>query len=201
MLDRFRSFLAGKLSGLLKLYPAARREIAIEESLSFETNIAVNRLWYRGDSWELAQAYRQIVGASHSFWGSVPTYGMEIRKIHTGLPQTMVNMLSGLIAADLQEVQFPSESQKLLWQQIAQENDFCELVKRSITETLVTGDGAFKISLHPQVSRFPILEFYGQTVWNSGGSPAEYTRSSSARLMPTTAAGTTRCTNTTAGVM
>lgn len=41
------------------------------------------------------------------------------------------------------------------------ENDFCELVKRSITETLVTGDGAFKISLHPQVSRFPILEFYG----------------------------------------
>ena len=161
MLDRFRSFLAGKLPGLLKLYPAARREIAIEESLSFETNIAVNRLWYRGDSWELAQAYRQIGGASHSFWGSVPTYGMEIRKIHTGLPQTMVNMLSGLIAADLQEVQFPSESQKLLWQQIAQENDFCELVKRSITETLVTGDGAFKISLHPQVSRFPILEFYG----------------------------------------
>lgn len=104
MLDRFRSFLAGKLPGLLKLYPAARREIAIEESLSFETNIAVNRLWYRGDSWELAQAYRQIGGASHSFWGSVPTYGMEIRKIHTGLPQTMVNMLSGLIAADLQEV-------------------------------------------------------------------------------------------------
>ena len=49
MLDRFRSFLAGKLPGLLKLYPAARREIAIEESLSFETNIAVNRLWYRGD--------------------------------------------------------------------------------------------------------------------------------------------------------
>ena len=44
MLDRFRSFLAGKLPGLLKLYPAARREIAIEESLSFETNIAVNRL-------------------------------------------------------------------------------------------------------------------------------------------------------------
>lgn len=161
MFDRFRSFLSGKLQGLLKLFPAPHREITVEESLSFETNIAVNRLWYRGDGWELAQAYRQIGETSCSFWGSVPTHGLEIRKIHTGLPQTMVNMLSGLIAADLQEVQFPSESQKLLWQQMETENNFCELIKYAITETLVTGDGAFKISLNAPVSPHPILEFYG----------------------------------------
>lgn len=66
MFDRFRSFLSGKLQGLLKLFPAPHREITVEESLSFETNIAVNRLWYRGDGWELAQAYFMHIGRQTS---------------------------------------------------------------------------------------------------------------------------------------
>lgn len=160
MLDRFRSFLAGKIRGLLKLYPAAAHEITVEENLCFETNIAVNKLWFRGDGYELAQAYKQIDGMSGSFWGSVPTRGLEIRKIHTGLPKTMVNMLSGLVADDLQDLKFQSEADKLLWDSIAEENDFEGLVKQSIAQTLVTGDGAFKISMDSSVSEYPILEFY-----------------------------------------
>ena len=36
-----------------------------------------------------------------------------------------------------------------------------EKVGRAVAECLVTGDGAFKISLDPQAAPGPILEFYG----------------------------------------
>ncbi len=160
MFDRIKTSIVDKLRGFLKIYPAADQQISIRENMSFDMNIAVNKLWYRGDSYELSQAYRQISGMSCSFWGSVPTHGLEIRKIHTGLPKTMVNILSGMIADDLQDLKFQSESDKLLWDDMDKENHLKDVVKQAISQTLVTGDGAFKISIDSEISAFPILAFY-----------------------------------------
>ena len=51
-------------------------------------------------------------------------------------------------------------SRQTEWDKIAEENDFIELVKQAITETLYIGDGAFKISFDTNLSKYPILEFY-----------------------------------------
>lgn len=41
------------------------------------------------------------------------------------------------------------------------DNDLPRLISQAVAETLVTGDGAFKISLDPDISDGPILEFWG----------------------------------------
>ncbi len=160
MLDKIKTGIADRIRSFLKIYPAAQQQIHIRENLGFDVNIALNRIWYRGDSYELSQAYEQIDGMSCSFWGAVSTHGLEIRKIHTGLPKTMVNILSGMIADDLQDLKFQTESDKLIWDDIDRENHLKEVVKKSISQALVTGDGAFKISINPEIGGFPILEFY-----------------------------------------
>ena len=96
MFERLKLNLSNKMRSFLRIYPSMGNNFQINELLDFDSNVAVNKIWYRGDSYELEQLYKQIDNKNFSFWGSVPTRGMEIRKIHTGLPKTMVNILSGL---------------------------------------------------------------------------------------------------------
>ncbi len=160
MLNGLKSYFRDKLYSFLQLHPAQTPALSITESLRFETNIAVNRLWYRGDGYELNQAYRQLPSTLRTFWGSVPTTGLEIRKIHTGLPKTIVNMLTGLIVDDLQELTFEKSTDFELWQEMEKETAFKRLMRQAVEQVLVTGDGAFKISLDASVSPYPILEFF-----------------------------------------
>ena len=124
------------------------------------SNVAVNKIWYRGESYELSQLYKQLDDNQYGFWGSVPTAGIEIRKIHTGLPKIMVNLLSSVVADDMQDVKFISEADNTLWRDIATENVFDTLIKTAINKTLYTGDGAFKISIDTDISQLPIIEFF-----------------------------------------
>ena len=160
MFERLKLNLSNKMRSFLRIYPSMGNNFQINELLDFDSNVAVNKIWYRGDSYELEQLYKQIDNKDFSFWGSVPTRGMEIRKIHTGLPKTMVNILSGLIADDLQAVEFVHDSDANIWDEIDKENQFNDLVKNAIAKTLFTGDGAFKITIDTSISKYPILEFY-----------------------------------------
>ena len=72
----------------------------------------------------------------------------------------MVNLLSSVVADDMQDVQFTSEADNTLWRDIAEENTFDTLVKSAINKTLYTGDGAFKISIDTDISQLPIIEFF-----------------------------------------
>lgn len=160
MFEKVKESIASKMRSFLKIYTANGTSFKINELLDFDSNVAVNKIWFRGESYELSQLYKQLDDNQFGFWGSVPTQGIEIRKIHTGLPKTMVNIMSGVVADDMQDVKFGSEAHKSLWKQIDEENVFDNLVKDAISKVLYTGDGAFKISIDTDISQLPIIEFF-----------------------------------------
>ena len=160
MFERVKESIASKMRSFLKIYTANGTSFNINELLDFDSNVAVNKIWFRGESYELSQLYKQLDDNQFGFWGSVPTAGIEIRKIHTGLPKTMVNIMSGVVTDDMQDVKFGSEAHNSLWREIAEENVFDNLVKNAISKVLYTGDGAFKISIDTDISQLPIIEFF-----------------------------------------
>ena len=160
MFEKVKESIASKMRSFLKIHTANGKSFNIDELLDFDSNVAVNKIWYRGESYELSQLYKQLDDNQYGFWGSVPTAGIEIRKIHTGLPKIMVNLLSSVVADDMQDVKFTSEADNTLWHDIAEENTFDVLVKSAINKTLYTGDGAFKISIDTDISQLPIIEFF-----------------------------------------
>ena len=112
----------------LRIQPADDSFMQVRELMDFKTNAFKNRIWYRGDSYELNQLYAQIENHNASFWGSVPTKGMEIRKIHTGLPKTVVNTLANLVVSDLADIQVDDAGRQVIWDEIALENNFKKIV-------------------------------------------------------------------------
>ena len=119
MFEKVKESIASKMRSFLKIYTANGKSFNINELLDFDSNVAVNKIWYRGESYELSQLYKQLDDNQYGFWGSVPTAGIEIRKIHTGLPKTIVNTLANVVADDLQDVKFTSEADNSLWRDIA----------------------------------------------------------------------------------
>lgn len=158
---------------IMRIQPAQdNNTIIIREPFSYETSVLRNQLWYRGDPSELDQFYKQTANDSVSksrFWAAVPSEDLSIRKIHSGLPAMIVERLSDIVIADLDGIVLKAEEQTKLWGDIAEDNDFDELLGDSITEALVSGDGAFKITVDPKVTEYPIIEFYS-------GDQVEYKR-------------------------
>lgn len=160
MFEKVKESIASKMRSFLKIYTANGTSFNINELLDFDSNVAVNKIWFRGESYELSQLYKQLNDNQFGFWGSVPTQGIEIRKIHTGLPKTMVNIMAGVVTDDMQDVKLESEAHNSLWREIAKENTFDNLVKSATSKVLYTGDGAFKISIDTDISQLPIIEFF-----------------------------------------
>ncbi len=142
----------------LRIQPAQVSSIQIQETLDYEGNAIKNRIWYRGDSEELSQLYKQIPGDKTRFWSAVPTVGMEIRKMHVGLPGIIVDTLSNIVVADMNDIKLDTKQEE--WDAIAKDNKFEELIAKAVAETLYIGDGVFKISFDTVLSQYPILEFY-----------------------------------------
>lgn len=151
------------IRNFLDIKEADNQTISIMELLSLEGNIAKNKIWYRGDSYELDQFYKKISSGSdgQKFWGAVQTRGQAMRKIHTGIPSIMVDRLTDIVINDFNRIDFRNESDGALWKEIAENSEFNEVLKKAITDALVLGDGAFKISHDSNVSQYPIIEFYG----------------------------------------
>lgn len=142
----------------LRIQPAVRGSININETLNLESNAIKNRIWYRGDGDEIKQLYGQIDGEKTRFWSAVSTVGMEIRKIHVGIPSIIVDTLTNIVAADMNDIKLSDRQDE--WELIADDNKFYDLLSDAITDTLYIGDGAFKISFDPGISKYPIIEFY-----------------------------------------
>lgn len=153
----------------LNFEPAPNVTITIIEPFSFEGNVMKNRIWYRGEPSELSQFYKQMCSFgpddvnSARFWAAVPSSGLDIRKIHSGLPGICVDKMADIVTSDMEPITFdgvaPSDASGR-WEPIAEENDWNTLIHDAIKETDITGDGAFKISFDPAVSELPIIEFY-----------------------------------------
>lgn len=127
----------------LNVIPASPYNIQINELLDFETSAIRNRIWYRGDSNELEQLYREVHDCAdqYKFWASKCTPGLEMRKVHTGLPGLIVRTLAAITMADMNDFDFDSDQQEQLWESIAQANDFRKKMEKALKEILCIGDG------------------------------------------------------------
>lgn len=137
--------------------------IDIDQLFNFDGDIFRNKIWYRGEPNELESLYSQLddtLGNKH-FWGSKPTVGMNIRKIHTGLPSLIVDTLTDIVVDDLAAIKVDKRQDD--WDNMSneEENNFKDIVKTAVSEVLYMGDGAFKVSIDEKVSKYPILEFFG----------------------------------------
>lgn len=144
----------------LDIIPASEQSITLMESTAFNTEVLRAQMWYRGDADELIQFFKQLnkYGDKTGFWESVPKNKKDkIRKIHSGLPAVIVDTLAYIVKSDLDVVDIKRSE----WEDIAEQIDFENLVGKSVVDTLVDGDGAFKISVDTDISQYPIVEFVG----------------------------------------
>ena len=147
----------------LNVIPASPYSIQINEVLDYEANAIRNRIWSRGDSNELEQMYQQNpeYADKYKFWASRCTPGMEMRKIHTGLPGLIVRILAGIVLEDMNDFDFAeNDQQRQLWEDIAKDNKFAKKMEKALKEVLYIGDGAFKVAIDTGISEYPILEWY-----------------------------------------
>lgn len=135
-------------------------QINVEQLNNYESQSFINNMWYRGEPNELEELYAQLddrLGNKH-FWGSKPTIGMNIRKIHTGLPAMIVDTLADISTDDLNKIEVEKRQEE--WDKIAEENNPKALLRDAVVGALVCGDGAFKWSIDTDISEYPIIEFY-----------------------------------------
>lgn len=149
------------IAKLLNILPATDNQISIREPLSHAGTVLRNRIWYRGDPSELDQFFKQTatddVGKSR-FWAAVPSADSSIRKFHSGLPGEIVDKLADIVIADLDSIELAEQD---LWDEIALDNKFSdEVLAGAIKDTLIDGDGAFKLSVDTEITEYPIIEFY-----------------------------------------
>ena len=167
-----REVIKGVIAKLLNIQPAEDDQISIREPLSHAGTVLRNRIWYRGDPSELDQFFKQTatddVGKSR-FWAAVPSQDSSIRKFHSGIPGQIVDRLAGIVVSDLDSVDLENEDHQKLWDEIALDNKLSdEILADAIKDTLIDGDGVFKLSVDPDLSKYPIIEFYS-------GSDISYT--------------------------
>lgn len=134
--------------------------VNITPTLDFHGNAMKNRIWYRGQGEELSQLYSQVPCDHTRFWAASSTPGMEIRKIHTGVPALVVDVLAA-VSTQKFHVDIDDKRLRELWDEIDKDNGIRGILEKAVKETLVIGDGAFKISLDQSISDYPIVEFYG----------------------------------------
>ncbi|MBS5885170.1 MAG: capsid protein [Clostridium sp.] len=166
----FKSMLTKAAIKYLNVQPASESSMNIQEAYTYETNLIRNKLWYRGEAYELEQFFKNISSDPVNkarFWSAVPSENLSIRKIHSGLPAMIVDRLSDIIVADIDSIELENEEENNLWEEIRKDNKFDEMIGDVISKVLVSGDGAFKISIDNEVSKYPILEFFD-------GSMVEY---------------------------
>ena len=155
---------------VFKVRPAGPQCIVIREPYSFETDAIRNRVWYRGDADELKQLYAQLsmtdAGCSR-FWAAVPI-GKKVRKLHTGLPGMMVDVLVGAVVGDYDGMDFIDDNgdddkeMVARWKALQGAISFPDALEGALAETLVTGGGAFRVSWDKQISLMPSVEFFGE---------------------------------------
>lgn len=163
----------------LNITPAEDNQVSIKEPLSHSMNTLRNRIWYRGDPSELDQFFKQTAQDAVSksrFWAAVPSEDSSIRKFYSGIPGEIADKLADIVVADLEGIYLGEQTEKgtvseeqTLWDEIAKDNTFSgDLLADGIKDTLIDGDGVFKLSVDTEISQYPLVEFYS-------GSDVSYT--------------------------
>lgn len=101
--------------------------------MDFYANCIRNKIWYRGDSQELAEFYGQLPYSEDTFWGISQTADIRMKKSHTGLPKLMVKTIINTVMTDYSGDGF----EDAYWKEVNKENQFdTKLLKTLLTDTL-----------------------------------------------------------------
>ena len=158
ILNNFNNMIKNGIKKYLDIEDASyNTNVNVYSYTTYETNLLLNKIWYRGESEELDQIYNQITNETKSphFWGNK---SYRIIKIHTGLPGMIVDTLSDVVVDSLASIKVGERQSD--WEAIANENNFKELLRKALITVLWGGDGAFKWSYDSEISKYPIIEFY-----------------------------------------
>lgn len=155
---------ANAIMKIFKIQPARDKEIVIKEPLSYTGRVMRNRIWYYGEPSELSQFFKKYANDEISksrFWATVPS-AEYVRKMHSGIPSIIVERLADIVVSDIDKIGINGDEEEVnsIWTEISEDNKFNDLIGEAIIECLVTGDGAFKISIDTDDTLYPIIEFY-----------------------------------------
>ena len=156
-----------KLRSFLQIENVQSNTITLQNLTDFETASYLNIVWSWGDKQALDQIYKQLMTehGTRNFWSVTPTLG--IVKRHTGIPGVMVKTLADIVVSDMNDIKV--DERAIEWQDICKTLDMEELITDAIKDTLIVGDGAWKITIDTNISQYPMLEFVS-------GENVEYTR-------------------------
>ena len=157
--------LKSKIRSWLEIQEMDGIKVSVLNGLDYESNALKNRIWYSGDSNELSELYKEMAVHrpidSQKFWAAESTKGLEIQKRHTGIPGMIIDTLADIVLADFNGISFDAEEgSSSIWETIARDNDFDNLLEEAVKMTLCVGDGAFKISVDTDLTNSPIIEYW-----------------------------------------
>ncbi len=132
--------------------------ITIKQNENFESSCVINRIWLRGNSYELEQLYKQLPNRETTFWGSVPSVGMKIKKSHTGLPKRIIKVLAELVMDSYNGVDLVDKD----WKAIEEDEDFDfeDIIETAISDAIGINDGAARICYDQTITDKPIIEWF-----------------------------------------
>jgi hypothetical protein len=163
LINKMADTIRKGLRNFLQVNPATQNTIIIDEGMDFLTSCVKNRIWYTGKSKQLTELYKQLPVPSTMFWKAPMTVGQEIRKIHIDIPSIIVDTLANIVLTDYNGIAIKNGSttaHEERWKSIEKSNDFGEILKETLTDIGIVGDGAFKISYDKSISTDPIIEWY-----------------------------------------
>ena len=149
-----------RMQSWLEIRNSTPKAIIVNRKEDLQLYFAKNKIWYVGDSDELSDFYKQLDGKQTSFWGSVPTTGLEIKKSHSGLPRLIINSLTNIVIDNYNGIEIEDTIKFEKWEKIAKNNNFEKLLWKILNETLYIGDGAIRFSFDKDISEYPILEWF-----------------------------------------
>lgn len=149
-----------RMQSWLEIRNSTPKAIIVNRKEDLQLYFAKNKIWYVGDSDELSDFYKQLDGKQTSFWGSVPTTGLEIKKSHSGLPRLIINSLTNIVIDNYNGIEIEDTIKFKKWEKIAKDNNFEKLLWKILNETLYIGDGAIRFSFDKEISEYPILEWF-----------------------------------------
>lgn len=156
MIDKIKNFIY-KWFHIQKKYKSS---ITIKKSINHDDDLIKNKVLYNGRPFELKQLYQQLSDFDEtSFWGSENSHGNKMRKIHTGLPKLIVNVLTRITCQDFDSIKLSDKIKDKLWDNIEKDNKFKDNLDESLNAVLTYGDGCYKITYNKNISQYPIINF------------------------------------------
>lgn len=146
-----------KIRTFLEIDNMQQNAIYLQNLTDFDTECYKNRVWNWGDKDAIEQLYKQLnsVGGLE-FWRATSVMG--IVKRHTGLPGMIVRIITDIVIRDLNEIEV-EDKRKFEWDEMNKKIIIEDVIEEAVKETLIVGDGAFKININTDISPYPLLEY------------------------------------------